>query len=48
MYNKEKFDEEAEQEGQALRKQGRSKQWQYKRLQTSNHNTEKFNKLFKD
>ena len=43
------IDVQAEREGLALKKQGRSKQsrWHYIREQTSNYNNEKIRKLFR-
>ena len=49
MYNKKDIDVIAEREGTALRRQGRYKQSRYVYIgkQTSEHNAEEFNKLFK-
>ena len=48
MYDKNKIDEIAEREAKALQKQGKCIKQKHIRLQTSNYNVEKFNKLFKD
>jgi len=48
MYNKEKFDKQAEREGLALQKQGFRNYTEKRSNQAKNYNKIQFDKLFRD